>query len=74
VAAGQRAKSLPSHKILAVQIQGQRDYATFFAVFAVRTFSSLGEDSGRTGRDNYKHTRTVDVGFAEVRIVPQSAH
>lgn len=52
---------------------GGGTYATFSALLAVRTFSSLEEDSDRSDTDNYKRTRTVNVGFPEVRIVPQSS-
>jgi hypothetical protein len=53
--------------------EGGGTYATFSALFAVRTFSSLDEDTARTDSENYKRTRTLNMGFPEVRIVPQSS-
>ena len=47
-------------------------YATFSALFAVRTFSSFEEDSARSDSDNYKCTRTLNVGVPERRITPQT--
>jgi len=51
---------------------GRGTYATFSALFAVRTFSSEDEDLARSDAENYRRTRSVNVGFSEVRIVPQS--
>lgn len=48
-------------------------YATFSALFAVRTFSSVEEDSARSDSDNYKRTRTLNIGIPERRITPQGS-
>jgi hypothetical protein len=48
-------------------------YASFSALFAVRTFSSMEEDGARSDSDNFKRTRTLNVGIPERRIVPQGS-
>lgn len=51
---------------------GGGTYANFSAQFAMRTFSSLDEDTSRTDSENYKRTISRSAGFPEVRIDRQT--
>jgi hypothetical protein len=51
---------------------GRGVYATFSAAFAIRTFASEAEDRDRSDADNYKRTTVKNIGFREIRIVPEN--